>query len=266
MKSSILTLLGATGDLTHRKLLPALYFLEYSGHLDKSLRIICVARKPKTDNEFRKEVRVSIKKFSRIRIDDKILDKTLKRIYYFQLEFNDTAGYAELRKFLEKICRKPCSKCDKIFYFATSPEFFESIVKNLNKAKLTSKKHKQPFSRVVFEKPFGKDLRSAKKLNNAIRKVFHEEHIYRIDHYLAKELVQNLIVLRFGNSIFEPLWNTKYIDHVQITVAETLGIESFHFFQDIIFFSKFNFVFYGFCTKAAMSDITSSTCFNFYHS
>jgi len=210
-KASVLVIFGATGDLSHRKLLPALYFLEYERKLDKDFSIVFVARRPMTDEEFRKEAILSIKKFSKLKIKKDILNKISKRIRYFNLEFNQKDRYIDLRK-------KISGKC--IFYLATSPEFFSVIVKNLSAAELSKSNY------VVFEKPFGENLGSAKKLNSDIRKVFKEEQIYRIDHYLAKELVQNLLVMRFGNSIFEPLWNTQYIDHIQITLAETLGVET----------------------------------------
>ena len=223
--SCVITIFGATGDLTHRKLLPALYFLEHQQHLGKDFSIVCVARRPKTDEEFRKETEKSIRKFSRVKIKEVTLQKMLKRIHYHRLKFNEKNRYVKLKKCIEKLSGKHLKACNRIFYLATAPKFFDMIVKNLAVAKLVSKKSQSPFSRVVFEKPFGKSLKSAKKLNADIRKTFNEDQIYRIDHYLAKELVQNLLVMRFANSIFEPLWNTKHIDHVQITVAETLGME-----------------------------------------
>lgn len=230
--SCIFTIFGATGDLAHRKLLPALYFLEREQYLGNNFSIICVARREKTNEQYREEAKASIKKFSRIKVEDEILAKVAERIYYFQLEFNQKKRYMDLREYIEKLSKRHTSECNRIFYLATAPEFFNTIVKNLNEANLSSKSSKGCYSRVVFEKPFGKNLRTAKKLNIEIRKVFNEDQIYRIDHYLAKELVQNLLVMRFGNSIFEPLWNTKYIDHVQITVAETLGVENREEFYD----------------------------------
>ena len=221
----IMTIFGATGDLTNRKLLPALYFLENAGYLGKNFSIVCAARKTKTDYEYRKQAAESIKKYSRIKINQNILDHIIKRIYYQQVNFDIQGNYISLKKFIKQLSNKS-KVCNNIFYLATTPDYFEVIVKNLNRVKLAKKDEKYSYNRVVFEKPFGKNLGSAKKLNRAIRKVFDEGQIYRIDHYLAKELVQNLLVMRFGNSIFEPLWNAKYIDHVQITVAETLGVEN----------------------------------------
>jgi len=213
---------GATGDLTHRKLLPALYFLENEGRLERDFSIICVARKEKTGEEFRKEAEKSIRRYSRIKIKENILKTIVKRIFYHRLEFHERGEYVSLKKRIKNISGK--NPCKYIFYLATSPEYFSTIVKNLSATKLANKFANSNY--VVFEKPFGKNLKTAKKLNSDIRRVFNEEQIYRIDHYLAKELVQNLLVMRFGNSVFEPLWNTKYIDHIQIMVAETLGIEN----------------------------------------
>jgi glucose-6-phosphate 1-dehydrogenase len=230
--SCIFTIFGATGDLTHRKLLPALYFLEREQFLGNNFSIVCVARREKTNEQYKEEAKASIKKFSRIKVEDKILNRVLKRIHYYQLEFQQKKRYISLRRYIEKLSKHHTSTCNRTFYLATLPEFFNVIVKNLSQTKLASKSSEGYYSRVVFEKPFGKNLRTAKKLNKELRKVFNENQIYRIDHYLAKELVQNLIVMRFGNSIFEPLWNTKYIDHVQITVAETLGVENRGKFYD----------------------------------
>ncbi len=225
IKPCILTIFGATGDLTNRKLLPALYFLENEGYLGKNVSIVCAARKAKTKYECRKQAAESIKKYSRIKINQNILDRIIQRIYYQQINFDVQENYMSLKKFLKQLSHKSQVR-NNIFYLATAPEYFEVLVNNLDRVKLAKKDEKYSYSRVVFEKPFGKNFDSAKKLNQAIRKVFNESQIYRIDHYLAKELVQNLLVMRFGNSIFEPMWNTKHIDHVQITVAETLGVEN----------------------------------------
>jgi glucose-6-phosphate 1-dehydrogenase len=230
--SCIFTIFGATGDLTHRKLLPALYFLDSEQYLGNNFSIICVARREKTNEQYREEAKASIRKFSKRKVEEKILNRILKRIHYYRLEFHQKKEYIDLGKYIKKLSKPHTTACNTIFYLATLPDFFNVIVKNLGKAGLARKNSKEHYSRVVFEKPFGKNLKTATKLNKEIRKVFNESKIYRIDHYLAKELVQNLIVMRFGNLIFEPLWNTKYIDHVQITVAETLGVENRGSFYD----------------------------------
>ena len=224
MSCSLFTIFGATGDLTHRKLLPALYFLESERILKEDFKILCVARKAKKDEEFKKEAAASIRKYSRIKVKDDLLAKTISRISYFRLDFEQKDDYAALKGRIEKIAGEKCASIDRIFYLAIPSELFEVVVRNMDASKLASEKGGH--TRLVFEKPFGRDLASAKQLNKIVTSLFSEEQIYRIDHYLAKELVQNLIVMRFGNTIFEPLWNKEYIDHVQITVAETLGVEN----------------------------------------
>lgn len=222
----ILAIFGATGDLANRKLLPALYYLEREGLLKKDFSVICIARRQKTNEEYKKDAEESIKKFSRIKINADVLSKFVSRISYQKLEFSSIEDYADLREITEKIAGAEPSKCERIFYLAVPSEFFKVIVDNLRKAGLAKRQTSmEAYNRIMFEKPFGYDLSSAKELNKSITGVFDEKQIYRIDHYMAKELVQNLLVLRFANSIFEPLWNKKYIDHVQITVAETLGVE-----------------------------------------
>lgn len=223
----ILSIFGATGDLTQRKLLPALYYLEKENHLNQNFRVICIARKEKTREDYRKEASGSIRHFSRAKIDEAILERLISRIYYIQLDFSDSEGYSRLRNFMEDISGINSSDCGMIFYLAVPSSLFGTIIGNLKQHGLAKKQRSsKAYSRIMFEKPFGNDLSSAVRLNNTITKVFHEKQIYRIDHYMAKELVQNLLVLRFANSIFEPLWNKKYIDHVQITVAETIGVGS----------------------------------------
>ena len=218
----VIIIFGATGDLTNRKLLPALYKLELDNLLHKDTKIVAFARKPKSNEQFRKEALASTKKFSKLRVNHDIGKKLASKVFYHQSEFQDAEGYNKLRNLIKKRCTKN-AECNKIFYLATPPGFFGAIIDNL---KISGLNESSGWSRVVFEKPFGHDLGSAKNLNETIKKDFNENQIYRIDHYLGKELVQNLLVLRFANSIFDPLWNKKYIDHVQITVAEEFGVET----------------------------------------
>ena len=218
----VIIIFGATGDLTNRKLLPALYKLEFENLLHKDSKIIAFARKPKDNKQFRKEALKSIKNFSKFKVDNKIWKKLSNKIFYHQSEFQDIKGFNRLKALIKKICSKTAS-CNKVFYLSAPPSFFEVIIDNLKKSGLATS---SGWSRIVFEKPFGHDLKSAKKLNESIKKAFKEKQIYRIDHYVGKELVQNMLVLRFANSIFDPIWNKKYIDHVQITVAENLGVET----------------------------------------
>ncbi|MCH8003258.1 MAG: glucose-6-phosphate dehydrogenase [Nanoarchaeota archaeon] len=220
----IIIIFGATGDLTNRKLLPALYKLEFESLLHKESKIIAFARKSKDNEQFRKESLKAIKNFSKFKVNNEVWKRLSNKIVYHQSEFQDIKGYNKLKNLIKKICSKSSGKCNRIFYLAAPPSFFEVIINNLKKSGLAISE--KSWSRVVFEKPFGHDLKSAKKLNKAIKKAFKENEIYRIDHYLGKELVQNLLVLRFANSIFDPIWNKKYIDHVQITVAEDLGVET----------------------------------------
>jgi len=218
----LIIIFGATGDLTNRKLLPAFYKLEFENLLHKDSKIIAFARKEKSNEQFRKEALKAINTFSKFKVDNKVWKKLENKIFYHQSEFQDIKGFNRLKELIKKICTKTTS-CNKVFYLSAAPGFFGAIINNLKKSGLTAS---SGWSRVVFEKPFGQDLKSAKKLNESIKNVFKEKQIYRIDHYVGKELVQNLLVLRFANSIFEPIWNKKYIDHVQITVAEDIGVET----------------------------------------
>src|SRR3989344_760998 len=209
-KQCIFSIFGATGDLAQRKLLPALYFLE-NEKLLSNVKVMCIARKEKTTEQFKREISESIRKFSRIKINDEILDKLLSKIFYHMLDFSDSADYLSLKNSIQSVSGQKCELCNRIFYLAVPPSLFETITSNLQKMKLDTGQ-KESFVRVMFEKPFGNDLRSAKELNKEITRTFDESQIFRIDHYMAKELVQNMLVLRFANSIFEPLWNKEYID------------------------------------------------------
>lgn len=217
----IIIIFGATGDLANRKLLPALYKLEFENLLHKDSKVIAFARKQKTDQEFRNDALKSIKYFSKSKIDEKVWKILANKLYYHVSELQDIKGYSKLKQLIKKICSLNEDQCNKVFYLAVPSQFFEAIVDNLKKSNLATGS-----SRIVFEKPFGHDLKSSMKLNKTIKKAFKENQIYRLDHYLGKELVQNLLVLRFANNIFDPVWSKKYIDHVQITVAEDIGVET----------------------------------------
>lgn len=186
----------------------------------------------KTTDAYRNDAIKFIKEFSKAKVEDKALDKFLKRIYYYPLRFEHGNKYKILRRLIEKYAGNKYAKCKTIFYLAAPPEYFGTISRNLEKAKLVNRENNAVPTRVVYEKPFGSDLESAIKLNNLVRKFFDEKQIYRIDHYLAKELVQTIMVLRFANTIFEHLWNNQHIEHVQITVAETLGVENRALYYD----------------------------------
>jgi glucose-6-phosphate 1-dehydrogenase len=220
--AGILVIFGASGDLTKRKLLPALFHLEQAGLLPDTFSIVGVARRPLGD-EFAADMREGIVEFGGAEAGNPKLDKFVKQISYFALNFADPADYAGLKAELDRIDKGKGIGGNRMFYLATAPEFFAGIIQNLGAQGMAQPEH--GMAAVVIEKPFGHDLDSARELNHQVNAVFHESQVFRIDHYLGKETVQNLLVFRFANGIFEPIWNRNYIDHVQITAAETLGVE-----------------------------------------
>jgi len=220
--AGILVIFGASGDLTKRKLLPALFHLRQAGLLPKQFAIVGVARRPLGD-EFAADMRAGIVEFGGADANDPKLDEFVQHISYFPLKFDDPADYAGLKTELDRIDKERNIGGKRLFYLATAPEFFAGIVENIGAQGMA-----QPetgVAAVVIEKPFGHDLDSARELNRQVNAVFHESQVFRIDHYLGKETVQNILVFRFANGMFEPVWNRNYIDHVQITAAETLGVE-----------------------------------------
>lgn len=217
---------GATGDLTHRKIIPAFYHLAKNGQLPEGFTIIGFARRPKTDEEFRTELKASLDKFSHTKpVSEEVWNWLAPRIFYQQGDLPKTEDYTALAERLKTLPGSKYYKGSFLFYLATSPSFFCVVAENLFKAGLAPQEDSTDLRRLIVEKPFGEDHPSAKKLNSDLAKYFPEKTIYRIDHYLGKETVQNLLYFRFGNSIYEPLWNRRYIDHVQITVAEKVGVE-----------------------------------------
>jgi glucose-6-phosphate 1-dehydrogenase len=215
---------GATGDLTHRKLIPALYNLAADGELPPATAVIGFARREKSDDDFRKELEEATRKFSRQTVRDEIWKTFAQSIFYHQSEFQDESGYKSLAQRLDKIDKERGTRGNRLFYLAVAPDQFEPILKNLKAAGL-NETCAGSWARVIVEKPFGSDLSSAQELNRVVRNSFLEEQTYRIDHFLGKETAQNIPVLRFANAIFAPLWNRHYVDHLQITAAETLGVE-----------------------------------------
>ena len=215
---------GATGDLTHRKLIPALYNIAADGELPPQLTVLGMARRQKSDEEFRGELGEAVRKHSRQTVRDELWDGFAKSIFYHTSDFSDAGGYKELGERLAALEKELGTGGNRLFYLAVAPDQFEPILKHLKAAGL-NKAQEGGWARVIVEKPFGTDLASARKLNSIVRNAFPEQETYRIDHFLGKETAQNILVLRFANAIFEPLWNTRYIDHVQITAAETLGVE-----------------------------------------
>ena len=215
---------GATGDLTMRKLIPALYNIAADGELPPALAVVGFARRPKKDEQFRQEQEEATRKFSRQSVRDEVWDSFAKSIFYHQSEFHDANGYKSLAERLGKIDRERGTGGNRLFYLAAAPDQFEAILKSLKEAGL-SRAREGSWARVIVEKPFGTDLASARELNRIVHNAFAENQTYRIDHFLGKETAQNILVLRFANAIFEPIWNGRYIDHIQITAAETLGVE-----------------------------------------
>ena len=213
---------GASGDLTKRKLLPALFHLEQAGLLPAEFAVTGVARRPMA-GEFAKDMREGILEFGEVKEDDAQLESFLKRVTYYAMSFDDTEGYTGLDALLKKVDQEWGTQGNRLFYLATAPEHFSEIIQQLGAHGMA--KPEKGTVHLIIEKPFGHDLASARALNDEVNRVFDEGQIFRIDHYLGKETVQNILVFRFANGIFEPIWNRNYIDHVEITAAEEIGIE-----------------------------------------
>lgn len=218
------TIFGAAGDLTRRKLIPALCNLAQGNLLPKEFAVIGIARAPMSTDEFKSKMRRDLQEFATHDIDSQIWEWLEQRLYYLAGNFQDPSIYSQLENLLEQVDRECGTQGNYLYYLATAPSFFSDIVSQLGAAGLVSEENGQ-WRRVIIEKPFGHDLESARTLNKNLNTVLAESQIYRIDHYLGKETVQNILVFRFGNGMFEPVWNHNYIDHVQITVAESVGVE-----------------------------------------
>ncbi|MGH9470413.1 MAG: glucose-6-phosphate dehydrogenase [Terriglobia bacterium] len=223
-----MVIFGASGDLTERKLVPALYYLSRAGLLPDGFSVIGCAKTPYTNESFREKMQKAVKKYLNVPDSDhEAVEKFTKDVHYIADDFGDPAAYNQLKTLLKKLDTQRGTGGNRLFYLATPPSFFPVIVQHLGAAGLAQPEHEgESWTRIVIEKPFGRDLESARELNRIVTSVFKEDQVYRIDHYLGKETVQNLLVFRFGNGIFEPFWNRRYIDHVQIAVAEEIGIEN----------------------------------------
>ncbi len=217
-----LVIFGATGDLAHRKLLPAIYNLAHEGALPEGFNLIGVSRSEMSDDEYRGMARDAIKEFSRRPPDEQVLEKLLERVAYVAGTFDLDSVFDRLKEELGKFDEEAGIAFNRIFYLSTAPNFFAGIVKKLGEHGLD--RHTEADVRVVIEKPFGTRLTEALDLNRELLSVLHESQIFRIDHYLGKETVQNMLAFRFANGMFEPIWNRNFIDYVQITAAEDLGI------------------------------------------
>jgi glucose-6-phosphate 1-dehydrogenase len=220
----IMVIFGAAGDLTGRLLIPALYNLARAGLLSKEFAVLGVARTQLSDEEFRKRVYEDIKTYCGECVDSDVWDWFASRFYYLPGDFNDKELYAKLKESLTKIDQEHSTHQNFFYYMAVAPKYFGPVVEQIAAIGLMDQNDGH-WRRVVIEKPFGHDLESAKALNQQLLKLADEKQIYRIDHYLGKETVQNIMAFRFANGIFEPVWNRRYIDHVQISVAETVGVE-----------------------------------------
>ena len=220
--ATTLTIFGATGDLAHRKLLPALYNLAHEGALPERFNLIGISRREMPDEEFREVMRDAIVKYSRRETDPTVLEGLLGRARYVGLSFDDTPGYAKLKQVIEQLDEEGGGKLNRAFYLSTAPEYFPVIVQALKDSDLNYDADVDV--RCIIEKPFGTDLESAQELQRVVEHVFREQQVYRIDHYLGKETVQNVMAFRFANFMFEPVWNRNYIENIQITAAEDIGI------------------------------------------
>jgi len=217
-----LVVFGASGDLTHRLLVPALYNLARGDLLPEAFSLVGVARSTMSDDAFRDDLAKALRQFATGPLDDAIARKLTGSARFIQGDADDPASFARLREALEKSEAERQVPANRLYYLATPPAAFTPLARQLGEAGLA--RQNGAWRRIIIEKPFGTDLASAQKLNRELREVFEESQIYRIDHYLGKETVQNILVLRFANGLFEPIWNRDHIDHVQITVAETLDV------------------------------------------
>jgi len=220
----VMVIFGASGDLTSRKLLPALYNLCRNGLLPRDFAVLGFAIDQFSEEDFRRRARDDIREYAGAPPDCSFCDWVADRTYYITGDFKNAADFIKLKDKLSELDGRHHTEGNVLYYLATLPQFISEIIRQLGEQGLTSEDHGN-WRRIVIEKPFGSDLESARSLNREIAQVLKETQIYRIDHYLGKETVQNILIFRFANGIFEPVWNRRYIDHVQITVAETLGVE-----------------------------------------
>ena len=222
-KNLIIVIFGASGDLTSRKLIPAIFSLKTQKLMPEKYAIFGAGRTKLSNEEFRAKMSEAILKYSEEKVtDNDLINDFVKDLYYHPLDNSSEAGYSELKSKMTDIDKTYGIGGNYIFYMATPPSMYEVIAVNLAKSGLSNQEN--GFRRIIIEKPFGYDLESGQKLNKTLHELITEDQIYRIDHYLGKETVQNLLVTRFANGMFEPLWNRNYIDRIEITSAENLGV------------------------------------------
>ncbi len=220
----VMVIFGASGDLTRRKLIPALYNLAKAQLLSREFAVVGISRSPMSSEDYRKRVSEDMKKFATADVDPDLWEWFERRIFYMSGNFDEKETYGRIKEQLTKIDQDLSTQGNYFYYLATTPDAFGPIVESLAEAGLMHQEGGH-WRRVIIEKPFGHDVESARALNQQLLKVADEKQIYRIDHYLGKETVQNILAFRFANGIFEPIWNRRYIDHIQISVAETVGVE-----------------------------------------
>jgi glucose-6-phosphate 1-dehydrogenase len=222
----VMVIFGASGDLTKRKLIPALYNLSRERLIPAGFSVVGFARRPIGDDQFRANMLDGVNQFSRSRPAQPAVWETFAAgLTYLQGDFDDPKAYTELAALLDRLDRERGTGGNRVFYLATPPSAYSEIIHHLGESGLAQPCKADAWCRIIVEKPFGRDLESARELNQQLAQVFREDQIYRIDHYLGKETVQNILVFRFANGIFEPIWNRRYVDHVQITVSESIGLE-----------------------------------------
>jgi glucose-6-phosphate 1-dehydrogenase len=217
---------GGSGDLAHRKIIPALYNLELNRLLPQQFAVVGVSRTPYTDDEYRADMRQALERFSRTRpIQSQVWESFASRLFYITGSTDDPATFGKVGDLLERFDREYGTDSNRLFYMSLIPKLFPGAVEGIGKSGIGGRGYDRGWSRIVVEKPFGHDLASARQLQELVTEVFPERDVFRIDHYLGKESVQNIIAVRFANGIFEPVWSHHFVDHVQVTVAESIGIE-----------------------------------------